>query len=183
MWKIVTLLLLAACGPVDQTNVRTVAAIEVMLREESNRADLLAILRKHAVKAGDLHVDDVSAKWRAFEDSSRLPRDMHSTFYVGVWRGADDDEAFAHASDRSHIGRVWLTFPRGAQPERHRRFREPLIAEIRSRWPHARPVPIMPTGALPHAHDLVWTPRGYRVLRAKAGGYGLPPSSPLLVGS
>lgn len=183
MWKALSIAFLTTCGPVDQTSVRTVAAIEVRLQTDSDRTDLLAMLLRHAAAAGDLHVDDVSATWRAFEERTKMRRDMHSTFSVGVWRGANDDQAFAHASDRSHIGRVWITFPRGVQPERSKRFREPLIAEVKHRWPGAEPIPIMPTGALPHAHDLVWTPHGYRVPRPKAGSYGLPPSSPLLIGS
>ena len=65
-------------------------------------------------------------------------------------------------------------------PARSTRIREALLTDIRRRWPEARALPILPTGALPLADDLVMTGNGYRIARAAAGRYRLPPSSPLL---
>jgi len=180
MWRIAFLLLVASCSPVDQESVRTVAAIEVPFHSDADRADLLAMFRRSAAAAG-LHVDDGSAQWREFEREANIlaPQDR-ATFDVGVWRGADDDEAEILADDRFHPGRVWVTFRRGSLPDRSTRIREPLIAEIRAHWPDARMIPITPRGGLPLVDDLVLTERGYRIKRSTAGRYGLPPSSPLV---
>lgn len=180
MWKAVVLALLAACAPVDQEPVRTVAAVEIQLRTATDRSDLLAMLRRHAA-ANDLHVDDVSEEQRAFErEANMIAPEERSTFSVGVWRGEDDDEMEVSADDRSRPGRVWVTFPRGEQPDRSTRIRRSLLADIRRRWPDAQALPILPTGGLPLIDDLVMTANGYRIERAAAEGYGLPPASPLL---
>jgi hypothetical protein len=179
MWRIVAFVLLVSCSPVDQESVRTVAAIEVPLRGEADRANLLSLLQRHAERSG-LHVDDGSEEWRQFEEQANqiAPQDR-LTFNVGVWRGDNDDENEALADDRFHPGRVWVTFPRGSQPGRSRRFREPLIAEIMQRWPEAKAIPILPSGGLPHARDLVLTGDGYRIARSAAAAYELPPSLPI----
>lgn len=179
MWRLVSFVLLAGCSPVDQESVRTVAAIEVPLRGEADRADLLSLLQRHAARSG-LHVDDGSEEWRQFEQEANLiaPQDR-LTFNVGVWRGDDDGEIEASAGDRFHAGRVWVIFPRGSQPDRSRRFREPLIAEITRRWPESQRIPILPWGGLPHARDLVLTGDGYRIARSAAADYELSPSLPI----
>ncbi len=179
MWRIVAFVLLVGCSPVDQESVRTVAVIEVPLRGEADRADLLSLLHRHAERSG-LHVDEDSEVWRQFEQETNLtaPQDR-LTFNVGVWRGDNDEENEALADDRFHPGRVWVTFPRGSQPDRSKRFREPLIAEMMRRWPEARPIPILPWGGLPHARDLVLTGDGYRIARSAAASYELSPSLPI----
>src|SRR5437764_9595465 len=123
MWRIAFLLLVAACSPVDQESVRTVAAIEVPLRSDADRADLLAMFRRAAAAAG-LHVDDGSAEGRDFEREANMlePQDR-LTLNVGVWRGADDDELEIEADDQFHPGRVWVSFLRGSQPNRSIRMR------------------------------------------------------------
>jgi hypothetical protein len=106
MWRIVVFILLVGCSPVDQESVRRVAAIEVPLRGEADRADLLSLLQRHAERSG-LHLDDGSEQWRQFEQEANLiaPQDR-LTFNVGVWRGHNDDENEALADDRFHPGRV-----------------------------------------------------------------------------
>ena len=180
MWRAVFLALLAACSPVDQESVRTVAAIEIPLGTADDRADLVAMLRRHAAASG-LHVDDVSEGTREFEEQANLlsPEDR-GTIYVGVWRGADDEEAEVLVDDRFHPGRAWVTFPRGRQPDRSTRVREGLLPELRRRWPEAHVLPILPTGGLPLADDLTMTETGYKIVRSAAARYELPPSSPLL---
>jgi hypothetical protein len=177
MWKLV--LLLAACSPVDQTSVKTVAAIEIPLQSDADRIALVELLRRHALTA-DLHVDDVSEKWRAFERQSTVPVADRFTLNVGVWRGQDDDEAEVLADDRYHPGRVWVTFQRGSDPDRSTRFREPLIADLLKRWPSSQAIPILVGGNLPLASDLVATKDGYRVKASAARRYDLPASSPLI---
>jgi hypothetical protein len=83
------------------------------------------------------------------------------------------------ADDRFHPGRVWVTFPRGSQPDRSGQFREPLIAEIVQRWPDAKAIPVLPWGGVPHARDLVLTANGYRIARSAAADYELSPSLPI----
>jgi hypothetical protein len=179
-WTIAILTLVAGCAPADQTSVRTVAAIEIELRTAADRADLVAMFRRHAVTNG-LHVDDGSESSRAFEQEANLiaPADQ-ATFFVGIWRGADDAENEVMADDRFHPGKVWITFPRGAQSDRSTRLREPLLADIRRRWPEARALPILPSGGLPLDDHLVWTEGGYRIARSAAANYELPATSPLL---
>lgn len=177
MWRLA--LLLAACSPVDQTSVRTVAAIEVPLRNDADRTAFVELLRRHASTA-DLHVDDVSERWRAFERQSTIPVADRLTLNVGVWRGKDDHEAEVIADDRYHPGKVWITLQRGSDPHRSIRFREPLIADLLRQWPKSQTIPIFEAGNLPLASDLVATKDGYRVKASAAQRYDLPPSSPLI---
>jgi hypothetical protein len=102
------------------------------------------------------------------------------TIYVGVWRGENDDEAEVLVDDGFHPGRAWITFPRGVQPARSTRVREPLLAEIRRRWPNARALPILPSGGLPLEDDLVPVGDSFRVAPSAAVRYELPPTSPIL---
>jgi hypothetical protein len=181
MWKAALLALLAACAPVSQENVRTVAAIEVVLQTPPDRAELLAVLRQQAATDPALHVDDVSDRWEDLKAQAQsFPPEADGTLYVGVWRGENDDEQEADASDMGHKGRVWLTFPKGQIPERSSKFRMRLIAAIRDRWPSSKAIPILPSGALPLAADLQETPTGYKITRAAAPGYGLSPTSALV---
>ena len=174
-------LALATCGQVPQPDsLRTVAAIEIPLATQADRSDLLALLRRQAEAQG-LHVDDVSEERRRMNETMPLPPEMRGTLYAGVWRGANDEEMEVGADDMGHPGRAWLTFARGTDPVRSTRVRDAFLTALKRRWPGARPIPIMPTGALPLAQDLRWTAQGYRVARDAAAGYELPPNSPLLV--
>jgi hypothetical protein len=155
MWRLTLAFALAGCVPADQESVRTVAAIEVVLKEPQDRVDLVATLRKHAAQSG-LH--DGSLKWREFERTAKQisPEDQ-VTFNAGVWQGENDDEAVAFADDRFHQGRVWITFVRGVNPNRFKAYRDATISAIRDRWPEAKFLPILPWGGLTHARDLVLT--------------------------
>ena len=173
-------LLLTSCGQVPQPDsIRTVAALEVLLTGPGDRTDLLALLRQQAAAQG-LHVDDVSDERRRAAEAVALPAEMHGTLYVGVWRGANDEEMEVGADDMGHPGRAWLTFARGTDAARATRLRNAFLTALKRRWPEARPIPIMPAGALPLARDLRWTAQGYRIDRARAAAYELPADSPLL---
>jgi hypothetical protein len=96
-----------------------VAATEVVIHTPSDRADLLTIILRQAATDPDLHVDDVAERWEAFKAQAKdLRQETDGTLYVDVWRGINDDEQEADASDMGHKGRVWLTFPRGQDPRR-----------------------------------------------------------------
>jgi len=179
MGRTVILLLLAGCTP-DQEPVRTVAAVEIPLRSDADRRNLVAIFQRHATPNG-LHVDDVSERWRTFEaEANAIAPEDRGTVYIGLWRGDDDDENEALADDRFHPGRIWVTFPRGLQPDRSTRVRVPLLADIRRHWPEARPLPILPDGGLPLPDDLAMTDQGYRIVRSAGPRYNLPATSPML---
>lgn len=179
MWRVIVLLALVGCAPVDQTSVRTVAAIEVMITRPQERTDLVAILRQHAADAG-LHVDDGSIQSREFErQAGMIPPHDQVTFNVGVWRGLNDDEPVAFADDRFHQGRVWVTFLRGTDPGRFSYYRNATLKAIRRRWRDAKTLPILPSGGLPHAHDMVLTKDGYRISKSAASNYRLGPSLPI----
>ena len=181
MRKLAPLVLLMACSPVDQQSVRTVAAVEIPLRVAADRTDLLSILRRQAATDTDLHVDDVSDRWRDLASKSKgLPPEVQGSFYVGVWRGANDDDIEADASDMGHKGRVWLTFPKGRQPQRSAKFRTRLLAAIHGRWPNAQAIPVTPSGGMPLPDDLRLTGAGYKIAKSAAARYQLPASSPMI---
>ena len=171
----------SACHPVDQQNARTVAAIEIPLRTDADRHDFVEILRREASTVPDLHVDDVTPRWRQFEaqNGATLPGGK-GTIFVGVWRGRNDDESIAQADDMGHPGRVWLTFSRGEDIARSAAFRSRVLADVQRRWPNAVSLPILPSGAIPLTEDLELTPSGYRVLPSAASRYGLAKSSPFV---
>jgi hypothetical protein len=136
-------------------------AIEVNVGTPADRADLLALLRRHAAADG-LHVDDVSG-------TAQAP--LGRTIYVGVWRGAEDDDMEMSVDDTGHAGRAWVIFSRGAQPERAARLRRIVAADIMRRWPEARHIPVTPWGGLPSAADLRPTSQGYEIDPAVAPRY------------
>jgi hypothetical protein len=154
--------LAVACGPVAQPDsLRFEDAIEVNLATPTDRADLLAMLRRHAAADG-LHVDDVSAT---------SPSPLGRTIYVGAWRGAGDDDMEISIDDAGHAGRAWVIFSRGEQPERAARLRRIVAADIMRRWPEARRIPVTPWGGLPLAEDLRATDQGYEIDPAVAPRY------------
>jgi hypothetical protein len=128
-----------------------------------------------------MHVDNVTTRWREFEGQNgrTLPAGK-GTIFVGVWRGAHDDEPIADADDMGHPGRAWVTFARGKDVARATRFREAVLADLTRRWTDAKPLPILPSGALPLVEDLRLTPTGYKVAASAAAKYELPKSSPLV---
>jgi hypothetical protein len=137
---------------------------------EIDRADLLTMLRRDAFD-GELHVDDDSRGWIEFRrhapdnEPPFVKSVLTKTIYVGLWRGANDDDPEVIVDDGGHQGHPWLTFYMGKHPELASMFRARLLADVKRRWPDARTVPIMPDGALPLSNDLTWTGKSY-VVRA-----------------
>ncbi|HVI31222.1 hypothetical protein [Phenylobacterium sp.] len=158
--------LLFACAREQPESLRTVAAIEVPLRTSADRADLIAMLGRHA-RAGGLHVDDGSERWAEFRKGARpdeppFVKDvLTKTIYISVWRGSEDDDPEVFVDDGGHQGRPWLRFLAGKHPELATRVRTGLLSDIRRRWPEAREVPVMPRGGLPLSDDLLWTGTAY----------------------
>ena len=86
--------------------------------------------------------------------------------------GGDDEESMASAMDfEDRIGRVWISFPLGQDPNHSSRFREALVAKIKKEWPDTASLPIMPSGAIPLTRDLVRTSSGYIVNPSAAAKY------------
>lgn len=175
------LLALSACSAHAVSDDQPpIAAIEVLTPASDDRADLIALLRQAAPKQG-FHVDDGSEQWRDFAKVAKdLPLPARKKLYAGIWSGKDDDDFIAMADDGGHNGRSWITVYSGKHGAAAKRFWVDLKAQLIRRWPAARTVPILPSGALPLSDDLQLTPRGYRIKRSAAAKYGLAPSSPLI---
>jgi hypothetical protein len=175
MRRIVSLALcasLVACSPAAQPeSAKTVAAFEVPLSSEADRAQFLAVLRAAAAPEG-MHVDAESSE--DLKAEAKVSPNFEMTMKAAVWRGSNDDEAVASAMDQfDHLGRVWIMFSRGKDPAQTSRFRESAMREIMLRWPDTLSLPIMPTGAIPLARDLTRTPSGYVVNPSEAHKYDL----------
>jgi len=163
---------LIGCGPTTQPeSAKTVAAFEVPLSSEADRANFIAVLRAAAAPEG-MHVDAESSE--DLKAETKVSPNFEMTMKAAVWRGSDDDEAVASAMDQfDHLGRVWIMFSRGKNPTLTGRFRENAMREIMLRWPGTLSLPIMPTGAVPLIQDLVRTPNGHVVNPSAAHKYEL----------
>jgi len=137
------------------------------------------MLRREASDGG-LHVDDGSQQWIEFRKGA--PADeppfaksvLTKSIYVGLWRGANDDDPEAFVDDGGHQGRPWLTFLQGKHAERATKVRARLLTDIKRRWPDARAAPVMPNGALPLSSDLTWTGTAYVVKAERVRDYAKP---------
>ena len=157
-----------------------VAVVEVPVRSDAERQELVRLLKRHAAEDGELHVDDMSqASLKEDAEFNIIPAEMRATMNVSVWRGQDDDEFIADIRESSFRRGPWLSFAEG-KPRRFVAFRSKVLRAIKQRWPNTRDIPILPSGGVPHPRDLTLTPVGYRINRAAAGSYELPASSPLL---
>lgn len=147
------------------------AAFEVPLNSEAERAQFLSVLRAAAEPVG-MHVDKESAQ--DLEDGAKVSPAFKMTMNAAVWLGANDEEPIASAMDQpDHLGLVWLSFFKGKNPALSSRFRDSVMKEIVARWPGTLSLPIMPTGAIPLHSDLLKTPTGYNVDPSKADRYRL----------
>jgi hypothetical protein len=156
--------------------IRQLPALEVTISSASDRADLIAILRRETAFDSELHVDDATERWQQlYAASDKDGRPAHSstrsTINVGVWRGADDEDPVAQVNDRGHLGRAWVMFSDYEGSAKNDSARARLIAALRRRWPDARDIPVMPNGAYPLANDLVWTGRAYIVKAERTSAY------------
>ena len=153
----------AACGFNEQpTWTKTVAAYEVPLPTAADKARFTRLLVKEAEAEG-YHVDVATPHELANQPIS---------FNASVWRGVDDEESMASAMDfQDRIGRVWIGFPLGQNPQLSARFRDKLVPNIKREWPNTASLPIMPNGAIPLTEDLVRAPKGYVVKPSAAAKY------------
>ena len=157
----------AGCGVAEQPeSAKTVAAYEVPLPSAADKARFLNLMSAEAEASG-FHVDAATP-----EELATMSQVSPVTFSAAVWRGEDDDESIASAMDfQDRIGRVWIAFSLGQDPERSARFREKLVPKIKKQWPNTASLPIMPSGAIPLTEDLVRTPTGYAVKPSAAAKY------------
>lgn len=163
-------MLVIGCGPTPQPeSAKTVAAFEVLLQSEADRSQFLAVLRAAAAPEG-MHVD--AERSQDLRTEASVSPNFEMTMKAAVWRGPNDEEAVASVMDHfDHLGRVWIMFSQGKDPTLTNRFRENAMREIMLRWPGTLTLPIMPTGAIPLAQDLVRTPSGYVVKPSEAHKY------------
>lgn len=139
-------LICAGCGPVEQPeSAKTVAAYEVSLPTAADKLRFLQLLRTQAEAFG-YHVDAATAsELRVQSEVSPI------TFNATVWRGDDDDEPMASAMDfEDRIGRVWVSFSLGEDPDRSTLFRNATVLQMKNEFPSTLSLPIMPNGATPH---------------------------------
>jgi hypothetical protein len=136
----------------------------------SDKQRFLRLLSDKAATAG-FHVD--SATDEELRANSQV---SPQTFNATVWRGKNDDEAIASAMDfEDRLGRVWISFSVGEDPDRSRQFRDSLMPAVKSTWTDTASLPIMPNGAIPLPRDLLRTPQGYVVKASAAGKYADQP--------
>jgi hypothetical protein len=152
--------------------LRLVRAVEIPLRTPTDRADLIALFRRHAGTEGMIFVDTTDS-WR------NAPPDVRKTLYISLDRpvGRRQEWEIEAADDGSGTD-PWVTFLRGVDPARATAARGRLIAALKARFPDAPEVPVMPTGALPLRRDLERFGSDYRVRADRAAQYQLsPPAS------
>jgi hypothetical protein len=165
--------LMAGCGVPHIPGLRQVSAIEVDVTRPADRAALIAILHERARLHG-LHLDDLSEQWVQLGKGKPVTSPVKKSIYVGLWRTADDKDLLAGVDDGGHLGKAWVTFLAGEQPELADEVRRGLLADIERRWPDARKIPVMPNGALPLDDDLVWTGSSYVVKSERISSYAAP---------
>ena len=171
MFRLLLVLILACagCGSNEQPDwARAAVAYEVPLPSPEDKADFADLLSTTALANG-YHADIASPSELAAQSSV-----SSISFNAAVWRGKNDQEAIVSAQDfEDHLGKVWLTFSVGQNPERVLQFRQILMPKIMKRWPDTLALPIMPTGAIPLPDDLIRTPAGYIVKPSSAEKYEL----------
>jgi hypothetical protein len=160
----------AACGVAPQPeSSETVAAFEIPLPTESERAEFLALVSEVAEAEG-LHVDAATPD-ELRQTANAIP-EAEMTIHAAVWRGTEDNDSEAAIMDQAdHLGGVWIMFSKGEAPALARRFRDRAMNKITQRWPTTLSLPIMPNGAIPLSDDLVRTPTGYEVKPSAAAKY------------
>lgn len=169
--SLVLCVLIAGCVAKQPDSLKTVAAFEVPLRSEADRAQFISILRAEA-EANGMHVDAESEQ--ELEQDAEVSPLFAMTVHLAVWRGANDDELVASAMDEhDHLGLVWIMFSRGENPQLATKFRESVMRKIMKRWPDTLTLPIMPNGSIPLQSDLIRTPHGYIVNPSEAYKYQL----------
>jgi len=162
-------LLCLGCVADQPESAQTASAFEVPLPTRTDKSDFLALLRTEAEAQG-YHVDAASE-----DELKAVSRVSPLTFNASIWRGNDEENMASAMDGAEHIGRVWITFPKGENPQRSAKFRGSLIPKIRHRWPETASLPIMPSGAIPLVDDLVRTPSGYEVKTSEAPKYQVEP--------
>ena len=161
--------IVAGCFVAQPQSAKVVAAYEISLQSEEDRVEFLAIIRMTASAEG-LHVD--SATQQELQRTADIRPTAEMTMHAAVWRGSKDDESEAVIMDQyDHLGRVWIMFSKGEDPQLATRFRERVMREIMARWPESLSLPIMPNGAIPLSADLIRTPDGYIVDPSAASKY------------
>ena len=169
-------LICSACGVASQPkSSQTVAAYEIPLPTEAERAEFLSLLSAVAEAEG-LHVDSADPEY--LRRTAEIMPAAEMTIHAAVWRGTEDDDSEAVIMDQQgHLGQVWIMFSKGKNPELGRQFRDKAMERILERWPQTLSLPIMPSGAIPLHEDLVRTPTGYQVKSSAEAKYSDPDSA------
>lgn len=148
--------------------MKTSAAYEVPAESAEERNQLLAIMQKHAARAG-FHVDG------ATDEEIALHNEVTPTsFRAAVWAGANDEKFIASAMNRPYdAGRIWLTFKGEKNMMQTNRFREALMQEVRASWPQTKELPVLNGETIPLPADLIVEGDRYVLDPAAADRYNL----------
>ena len=134
-----------------------VRAIEVPIKDDTDRENLRDVMKRHGDKYG-LHFVDTSASWQA------APPEFRKTLYFALDRPTKQREEWeVTAKDDGKGADPWVVFFYGVDPLAAKVSRDQLVSVLRERFPNLLEVPITPSGALPLRHDLIRTPAGYEV--------------------
>ena len=163
------LLLLASCSVPQAESMRAVAAYDILLPMEEEKAAFLDLLESVAETHG-YHVDAATPS-----ELERISLSYPISINASIWRGEDDEEKIATIlSAPDAVDHIWIIFPKGENPELSTNFRNTLVARIEEVWPQTTSLPIAPTGAIPHLRDMVLTPAGYEIKPEEMQKYQLP---------
>lgn len=170
---LVSAVALTACGAAEQPEwIETVHAVGIKTSSPVDRRDLVATLEKVAREQGH-HVD--ASTDAELEYVGAVHR---QTINACAWKGRDDDETLACAMDFEDLpGLVYLTFNKGSEPKTNDAFREAALAALEVRFGPLPTIPIMSSGSLPLAQDLVLEDGHYTVDEHALDRYELDPSN------
>jgi hypothetical protein len=118
-----------------------VRAIEVPIKDDTDRENLRDVMKRHGDKYG-LHFVDTSASWQA------APPEFRKTLYFALDRPTKQREEWeVTAKDDGKGADPWVVFFYGVDPLAAKVSRDQLVSVLRERFPDLLEVPIMPSGA------------------------------------
>lgn len=165
--------LVSACEP--GRHLTFADAVEVPL--DPKASGQLARVLEQAAKQEGFFFRDSSAYMRATTEGQ-------FTVHMTMFRPLEGEKEWPEVQIQAEGDHSpWVLFLPPAE-ERYAaataRTRQRILAALRERWPNLRKIPILPSGGVPLADDVVLTSRGYKVVANRASDYELGANSPLV---
>jgi len=133
---------ITGCGPWKRLHF--VEAVEIPLQAE-NRTELAELLNSSA-KHEQLFFQDAS------DHTNEITKGVEAAFMV-VYRPLGGDHEWPEIQVMAGKGeRIWVMFLEAADDEHKAvtdQTRTRILAELKSRWPDLRAIPILPSGGVP----------------------------------